>query len=51
MQFLYPLRLECPKAVQHNLFYDWLRYIFPFGRGCAGKLGEEEDDAVSDLIT
>ena len=35
-----------PEAAQNSPFYDWLRYIFRFGFGCAGKQ-DEEDHLIS----
>ena len=37
MQFLIPVGFR----VQHNLFYDYLCYILPFGLGSAIKAAEE----------
>ena len=35
----------------HSLFYDGLRYLFPFRLSGDGKPDEKEEDSVSDLIT
>ena len=43
--------LECSKAVKHNLFYDWLQYLSPFGLCSAVNTLEEEDEsAIYQLI-
>ena len=33
--------------MHYNLFYDWLRYVLPFGLGSAVKEAEDEDDWTS----
>ena len=31
-------------------FYNWKSYLYPFGRGGAVKLWEEEDELINQLI-
>ena len=35
--------LECPKAVQHSLFYDWLHYLLLFWLAATVNTAEEKD--------
>ena len=42
--------LEGPKAVQHNLFYDWLRNILLLGLEGAVNAAEEEDDLLTTVL-
>ena len=36
--------LQCPKAMQHSLFYDWLHYLSLFGLGGAIKASGSAND-------